>query len=146
MNEKIRKIIICIIVCIACFSTGFILSNRISKAGYNKSIVGLSKSLADSKDLNIELKSTNKELGELNLQLETRTGELELRISEDSNRITKLQQQLSDSNKRNQDLINGITSAIGTIENGLSESGDIIQEVIGRLDKIKLLIQQLKNN
>jgi len=146
MNETIRKIIICIVVCITCFSTGFILSNRISEAGYNKSIIGLSKSIADSKVINDNLTRTNKELGKLNIQFETRIGELEQRISEDSSRFTKLQQQLSDSNKRNQELINGISIAIGTIENGLGESGDIIQEVIGRIDKIKLLIQQLKSN
>jgi len=129
MNEKIKWVLISFGVCIIFFFIGFICATNISNGKFNKQIESLSDTIKTGEDVNRELRKANIELATRNKFVE--------------GRITDLNEQLADNNRRYQESLNGIKFSLATISRELGSSKDIIQGVIEGLEQIKILIRSL---
>ena len=112
--------------CLICCAVLFAVVQR----DYTKRLNDMSSQISTSTSLNEQLRTTNSDLERRNVEL-TAT-------------IDGLGKQISDDNKRNQQTIAGLKNTIAEISGGISSASGTVEEVIKRINDIKIEIGNLK--
>lgn len=113
-------------ICLICCAVLFAVVQR----DYTKRLNDMSSQISTSTSLNEQLRTKNSDLERRNVEL-TAT-------------VDGLSKQISDDNKRNQQTIAGLKSTIAEISSGISSASGTVEEVIKRIDDIKIEVGNLK--